>query len=63
MFTDRRTRKMPREDISVKTQAENGVMLPDPRATVHMRGYQELDLTRKEPPPDLSEGAGLIPKF
>lgn len=52
MFIDRRTRKMPREDIGVKTQAENGVMLPDPGASVHMRGYQELDLTRKEPRAD-----------
>lgn len=58
-FVHRHTGRMPREDAGVKRGEWNHAA----RSTIHIRVYQELDLTKKETPPELSEGTGLIPKF
>lgn len=44
-----------RGDSHVKTEVENGILLPEPQST--FEATKRLDLGRKERPPDLSEGA------
>lgn len=45
----------------MKTEVENGILSPELQSI--FEATKKLDLAKKEPPPELSEGAWLVPKL